>query len=71
MMVSCRRDAEVLRLVVDNDAGALGAAPPMGTGLTNLRQRLQRLYGERGNPRRRMCSAEKCGGAGLNSMFTA
>ena len=47
LMVSCRCNADVLRLVVENDAGALGAVPTMGTGLTNLRQRLQLLYGER------------------------
>ena len=49
LLISCRRDADVLRLVVENDAGALSAVLVEGTGLTNLRQRLQLLYGERGN----------------------
>ncbi len=47
IVVRAARDAQHLRLEVQDDAGLLAQAPVFGVGLANLRQRLLTRYGER------------------------
>jgi two-component system, LytTR family, sensor kinase len=50
IVVSARRDGDLLRIRVDDDGPGLAAAEPArrGVGLANARERLQLIYGERG-----------------------
>jgi sensor histidine kinase YesM len=43
--VSGARDGETVRLSVRDDGAGMGEAPPSGTGLQNLRERLAAFYG--------------------------